>query len=178
MNIMPTYKAPSVALTAMLILALVALLTGCENSDQPTESTTTQEDIGQQEGSQLPLGNVAEFEDFTIRANVTPTEIVPDAMAQEHGVEIDSDLALLNVVILENRPEQRPEPVTAKLSASYKDLTNRAINIDMRETQANDRVSYIGTLNTSEQRIFDIAIEAQLENNSEPLRMTFEVQLP
>lgn len=178
MTTLPTYKAPSIALTAMLALALIALLASCGGSDQPTDSAATQANVDQQEGSQQPLGDVAEFEGFTIRANVTPTENLSDAMAQEYGVEVDSDLVLLNVVVLENRPEQQPAPVSAELSAFHEDLTNRTVSIDMRAVEANDLVSYIGTLDTSEQRIFEIVIEAQLENDSEPLQMSFEVEIP
>ena len=179
MNSMQKYTAPGITLTAILLVALVALLASCEKSGQAAESSADRINIDQQDEREQPLGDVAEFEGFTIRANVIPTGHLPDAMAQKYGVEADPDLFLLNVLILENQPEQQqPVPVPGELSAYYEGLTGRSTDIDMREVRANDRVSYIGTLDTSTQRIFQIVIKAQTENADQPLHMSFEVQIP
>ncbi|WP_404417544.1 DUF4426 domain-containing protein [Marinospirillum sp.] len=178
MNTLQKNRVPGVALTTMLAMALVALLAGCNGSEQTADSSDNQTNVDQSGGDEQPLGDVAEFDGFTLRANVSPTEYLSDAMAQQHGIEADPSLVMLNVVILEKRPEQRPVTVSGELSVFYESLTGRDTDIDMRSVKTNDGISYIGTLDTSEQRFFAFVIEAQPEGTDEPLQMNFEVQLP
>lgn len=177
MNTLQKNRIPSAALAAMLTLALVALLAGCEGSEQTVDSTANQTNVDQPGEDEQPLGDVAEFDGFTLRANLSPTEHLPDEMAQLYGIEADPSLVMLNVVILEKRAEQQSIPVSAELSAHYESLTGHATDIDMRAVEANDSVSYIGTLDTSTQRVFQFVIEAQPEGTDQPLQMNFEVQL-
>ena len=174
---MTRYKASGAALTALLTLAFVGLLAGCGGSEQASASTATQVNGDQHDVDVQPLGDIAEFDGFSIQAYLSPTESLPDAMAQQYGVETDPNFFLLNVVILETETEQQSEPILAEISAHYEDMLGRDISIDMRRIDANNHSSYIGILDTSDQRNFDIVIEAQLENTEQPLRMSFEVQL-
>jgi hypothetical protein len=177
MNSMRRNKVPGFALPGILAMALMAMLAGCERGEQTTRSAERQAQDNQPAADELPLGQVEEFDGFTLRANVSPTESLPEAMARQYGIESGPNLALLNLVILEARPDQQPVPVPAELNVQYESLIGHAQVIDMREAEADGYVSYIGTLDASTQRIFRIAIEAQPAGADEPLRMHFEVQL-
>ncbi|WP_409526508.1 DUF4426 domain-containing protein [Nitrincola sp. MINF-07-Sa-05] len=178
MNTIQKNKVRSLALPTILTMALAALLVGCDRSDQPADVTASQVNVDEREASEQPLGDVAEFDGYTLRANVSPTEHLPDAMALQYGIEADANVFLLNVVILENGQEQQPVPATGELSAYYESVTGHTTKIDMREVEANDLVSYVGTLDTSTQRVFQFVIEAQVENTDLPLQMSFEAQIP
>lgn len=169
MNILQRNKFQGVALTAVLSIALLA---GCDKAEQSVDSPETQASVDQ------PLGHVAEFDGFTLRASLSPTERLPEAMAQQYGIEADPDRALLNVVIMEQRPDGQPVPVSAEVSAHYESLVGHETVIDMRAVEADGLVSYIGTLDASAQRVFRFVIEAQPEGNDQPLQTDFEVQLP
>ncbi|MFO7705107.1 MAG: DUF4426 domain-containing protein [Halopseudomonas sp.] len=175
MNRLQRNTFQGVALTAVLSIALLA---GCDQAEQSVDSTETQAPVDQLQGDDRPLGHVAEFDDFTLRANVSPTERLPAAMAEQHGIEADPDLVMLNVVILEKRPDGRPVPVSAAVSAHYESLVGQDTVIDMRAAEADGLVSYIGTLDSSAQRVFRFVIEVQPEGTDQPLQTDFEVQLP
>lgn len=177
MNILQKSESRSALLTIMLTMVVTALLAGCDGSEQAVDSNETPANVSQSAGNEQPLGEVAEFDEFTIRANVSPTEFLPDAMAQQYGIEADSSLYLLTVVVLENQPEQLPMPVSVELSAYYESLTGQITDIDMRAIEANDRVSYVGTLDASAQRVFQFVIEAQPEGSEQPLQMNFNLEL-
>ncbi|KGK42102.1 hypothetical protein LH51_09700 [Nitrincola sp. A-D6] len=124
-----------------------------------------------------PLGQTMEIDGFMLRANVSRTDDLPDAMAQQYGISADPDLSLLNLVILENQSDQQDATVSAEVSAQYESLTGQLADIEMRTVEADGYVSYIGTLDTSSEHIFKILIKAQPANTDQVLEMEFEVQL-
>lgn len=172
MNTMQRNKYQSVALTAMLSIALIS---GCEQAEQTVDLNENQAHVDQPE---RPLGHVAEFEGFTIRANVSPTEFLPDAMIRQHDIEAGPDIVQLNVVILEKRPDGQLVAVSAQLSAHYENDAGKVEVIDMRAVKANGLVSYMSTLDTSTQQVFRFFIEALPEGTDQPLKTNFEVKLP
>ncbi len=203
MNSMQSNTLRSIVLTIAMI-AIMALLAGCDRNDEPVESadgqaqdgpgqtidstedqsrdgrvdsTDDQARDGRTDADQHPQGHVREFDGFTLRANVSRTEDLPDAMARNYDIEAEADLVLLNVVVLENRPDGQSAPVSAEVSAQHESLSGHGEDIDMRAVETDGHVSYIGTLNVSDQRTLQLVIAAQPEGADEPLQMDFEVQL-
>ena len=162
----------------MLSIVLMAVLASCERSEQTANSSGSQGRVDQAAAAdQRPLEQVSEFDGYTLRANVTRTEFLPEAMASRYGIQAEPDRVLLNVVVLENRPDRQPGPVLAEVSAQYQNQIGQAEVIDIRAAEADGYVSYIGTLDTSAQRVFQLVIEAQPADTDARLRMDFEVQL-
>ncbi len=167
----------SVALRVVLFIATIGVLGGCQRAEQTAGPAGSQPQVDQSAGDERPLEQVMEFDGFTLRANVTRTEFLPDAMARQYGIQADPDSVLLNVVIMENRPDRQPAPMSAEVTAKYENRIGQVQVIDMRAAEANGFVSYIGTLDASAQRVFRLVIEAQPAGVDEPLLMDFEVQL-
>lgn len=174
MNILKKYKFQGVALTAVLSTALLA---GCDKTE-PTVESTEDRTKAEQQDQDRPLQHIAEFDGFTLRANITPTERLPTAMVEQYGIEADPDRLLFNAIIYEKRSSGQPEPVSADVSVHYENLVGHDTEIDMRKIEANDSVSYIGTLDTTDQLVFRFVVEAQPEGSDQPLQADFEVQLP
>lgn len=164
-------------LSVMLSICLIAGLAGCGRPEPPATVTQSEAHEGQPDADQGPLGQVTEFDGFTLRANVIRSEFLPDAMVRKYGIEAAPDLTLLNLVILENRADGASVPISAKLSARYESLVGHVEAIEMREVEVDGQVSYIGSVDASTQRVFRFVIEAQPEGTDSPLRMDFEVQL-
>ena len=120
---------------------------------------------------------VKEFDDFTLRANISPTEFLPETMARAYAITAAPNLVLLNLVVLEKRSDGQAVPVSAALSAHYENLVGQVKVIDMRVVEANGNVSYIGTLDASAERVFRLVIEAQPAGTNQPLQVNFDVQL-
>jgi hypothetical protein len=176
MNVMQRNKIQNMALSIAMIVML-AILSGCELPEQAGTSTESQVPVGQSDEGRQPLGHVIEFDGFTLRANVLRTDILPEAVARQYGIEPEPDVFLLNVVILENLPDRQPAPVPAEVSAQHKGLSGHGESIDMRAVEADGHVSYIGRLNASAQDHFQLIIDAQPAGTDEMLKMTFEVHL-
>lgn len=172
MSILQRKNICSIALTVMLSIVMLA---GCERTEQA--AVTSQSQASVDEGGELPLGQVVEFDGFTLRANVSGTEFLSEAMARQYGIEADPNLALLHVVVLEGQPDGGRVPVTAQLSAQYEDLIGHVEVIEMRPVEADGKVSYIGSVDTSTQRVFRFVIEAQPAGAQKPLQLNFEVLL-
>jgi hypothetical protein len=182
MNTMQRSKLRSVALPVPLFLALammavIALLSGCERSAQTADPYEDQVSVSQPGEDPGPMGHVAEFDGYTLRANVGRTDALPDAMAREYGIEPEPDHFLLNLVILEDRPDGQSVTVSAEVSARYEDLIGHGGTIDMRAAETDGHVAYIGTLDAGAQRVLEILIEAKPEGIEGPMRMNFEVRL-
>ena len=174
MNIRHRNRDLRVALPGMLCMALMA---GCERTGQSTESAVGQPEGDQGAADERPLGQVTEFDGFTLRANLSRTEFLPDDMARKYGIDPALNLALLNLVILEKRPDQQSVTVPAEVKVQYENLVGHSEVIDMRAVEEDGYVSYIGTLDASTHRVYRLAIEAMPAGADEPLRMNFEVQL-
>lgn len=173
MTTMPRHKIPGLVLS----IALIAALTGCDQSEQAVGSPGNQASVTQSDNDQQSSGHVAEFDGYTLRANAIRSDVLPDAMARQYEIEADADLVLLNLVILETRADQQPVPVRAQVSARHEGLTGHGRAIDMRPVEADGMISYIGTIEAGGQRHFQLVVEAQPDGTDEPLKMDFEVQL-
>ena len=170
-----------------LFIAMCALLAGCDRDEQSVDSAVDRPIVDQSArdqpsndeagADQQPMEHVVEFDGFTLRANVSRSDVLPEAMAQEYGIEAKSDHFLLNVVILEDRSGEYPAPVTANVSVKHESLAGHVESIDMRAVESNGHVSYIGILNASTQRSFQLVIEAQPSGSDQSLNMDFDVQL-
>lgn len=164
-------------LSVTLPIAIMALIVGCDQTETTIDSAEYKAPGEQPAGDQKPLGHVVESDDFTLRANVNRADLLPDSMAEKYGIEPETDLFLLNLVIQEHRPDQQPLSVSADVSATHESLTGHSNTIDMRSVEEDGYVSYIGTLDASNQRFFILVIEAHPEGTDQPLQMHFEVQL-
>ena len=188
MNTIQKSKTGNVALSIVMI-AVMAVLAGCERDEQTADQVDTAAPVTQssesqrrtedqrQSNDQRPLEHAVEFDGFTLRTNVSRTDALPEAMARRYEIEPDANRVLLNVVIMENQPNQQAAPVAGEVSARHETLSGHRENIDMRAIEVDGHVSYIGTLDASTQRMFQLVIEALPEGSEQPLEMDFEVRL-
>ena len=174
MNRLYRSRVQGLALPGMLLILLMA---GCEGADQAGDAVGSQAPVDQSAVDAQPLGQVAEFDDYTLRANVPRTEVLPDAMARKYDIQPAANLALLNLVVLDKRSGQQPAAVEAEVAVRYEGLVGHAEVVDMRAIEEDGYVSYLGTLDASSQRVFRLTIEAQPRGTNEQLQMSFEVQL-
>lgn len=176
MNINHTTCALRIMLS-IVMFAIIAVLAGCERTEQTAITDGELEPVGQPAKEQKPLGQVMEFEGFTLRANVIRADFLSETMIEQYGIEPQPNLALLNLVILDNQSEQQPATVRAEVTAQQQNLLDHINVIEMRLVEADGYVSYIGTLEAGAQRIFQLTIKAQPADTDQLLEMNFEVRL-
>ena len=173
---MQSNRIQSVLLSVTLsifVMVMIGVLAGCERADQ----TDPDSPVDRPPGNGQPLSQVAEFDDFTLRVSVSRTELLPDAMAIKYAIKPAPDLVLINLVIVENRLDPQRVTVPADVSVQYESRIGREEVINMRAIQAAGDISYIGTFDSSAQRVFELDIEALPAGSDEPLHMSFEVYL-
>jgi len=174
---LPKEKIQRVAIPIILSMMVVTMVTGCDGAEPVAEVAVTHAPVGESDEAHQPLSKVMEIDGFTLQANVTRTDFLHDAMAEQYDIDPDPDYVMLKLVILENRSDNRPEPVSAEVGAEYKNTIGQIETIAMRSVEADGYISYIGTLDAGSQRTFNLSIEAQPAGTDEPLHMDFEVEL-
>ncbi|MGP9800602.1 DUF4426 domain-containing protein [Rheinheimera sp. NSM] len=161
----------------IVVLHLTVALTACGKVEQSVDSAKEPPNTGEPVGPEQPLGHIVEFDNFTLRANVSRATVLSDTMAQKYGITVHPDLAVLNLVILDNTSDRSQATVEAVVSARHENLLGHSKEIDMQSIETDGYISYIGTLDASSQRVFQLIISAQPQGSEQPLQMNFEVRL-
>lgn len=161
----------------MVMLSTFVILAGCDRPGQSVDSVGQNSVRGEHAGPDKPLGHVMEFDGYTLRANVSRADVLNDTMARRYGIAANPDLALLNLVIQDNNVARQEATVEAAVSVEHENLLGQTQVVDMRAIEADGYISYVGTLDASSQRIFQLIIKVRPEGTEQPLEMNFEVQL-
>lgn len=120
--------------------------------------------------------NIRQFGDYTVRSSTVTSENLSRETASAHGIERDPRRAVLNVTVLKNNVGV-DKTVPAGVQAHVRNLTGQRRDIDMRETAAEGRVSYMGTYEFSHGEALDFTITIQPENSGKTFTMNFRERL-
>lgn len=121
-----------------------------------------------------PPVHVAEFGRYTLRANAIPSDLLPAASARKHGIERARDRGVLNLVVLERRPDGSQATVAAEVAARQENLLGQSDAVEMRAIRENSRVSYLGTFGFAPLRNFRFMLRVRPAGSDETLTTAFE----
>ena len=142
------------------VLALVAALAGAQAADAAAQ----------------PQVHVVKFGAYTLRANAIQCNVLPTSMARQHGIECATDRGVLNLAILERKPDGRDVTVPAEVSVRQENLLGQSEAIKMRAIEENGSVSYLGTFGFASRRNFRFAISARPVASDKALTIKFEAR--
>ncbi|MDX1676735.1 DUF4426 domain-containing protein [Arsukibacterium sp.] len=162
---------------AVVILAAVSILSGCDRAGQRLAPGPEDSAAGDITGPDKPLGEVMEFDGYTMRASITRASVLNQNMAQKYGIGQNPDLALLNLVIQDNSEPRQDATVAATVHVEHENLLGQTQVVEMRAAETDGYISYYGTLDASSQRVFQLRIKAQPDSTEQMLEMYFEVRL-
>ena len=162
-------------ITVSLIFA--GLLAGCERASQSVTPATEPGNNAEVVVPDKPLGHVMEFDGYTLQANITRADVLNENMTEKYGIEVNPDLALLNLVILDNSEPRQDATVNATVYVEHENLAGHTQVIEMRAADTDGYISYYGTLDASSQRIFQLTVKAQPAGTEQMLEMNFEARL-
>lgn len=115
-----------------------ASLVGCgRESSVPTSAGSTTDPTQQ--------GTLSRVGDVSIRANVTPTAMIGEAVAAQYGIERDEHSMLLLVSVSQG-PEAQETALPAQVTATVTDLRGVSQTIEMREVRSGSLIDYLGTV--------------------------------
>lgn len=155
-NAVPLDFLYTAAKTVRLAAAALVLITGTTAWSQPHQR---------------------EFGPYVLRSSTASTVNLSGETAKAHGIERDPRRALLNVTIMK-KSQGLDETLPAKVQVRARNLTGRERDIEMRETTAEGRVSYMGTYEFVPNEVLDFTITARPEGGNEALTMTFRDRMP
>lgn len=116
----------------------------------------------------------SEIGDYTVIYSVVRSDTLPVEEASRHGLPADPNAVLVNVTV-----QRGGENVTAQMNAIVTNLAEQQREIEMRESVANDLVSYIGVVEIADREVLDFTIDILPEGTDAPFRLEFrETFLP
>lgn len=116
------------------------------------------------------------FGDYELHFNALTTDQINERMATEHGIVRSKNRVLLNVSVLENQGIGIPVSVTARVSASARNLTGQIRNLPVREIRDGDAIYYIAETPIENAETLIFTVEATPETGTEPLKVSFQKQ--
>jgi len=118
-----------------------------------------------------------DFGDFTVHYNAMRSSMISPEIAKAYGIRRSDSRALINVSILKNAEDNTTNAVTAKISASGRNLTGQTRNVKMREINEGDgAIYYLGELSVRNMETFDFTVTIQPEGQDKPFNVKFRQQ--
>lgn len=115
-----------------------------------------------------------QLDDYTVIYSAVRADTLPEETARRHGLPTHSNAALLNVTV-----QRGGMNVEAAIDASATNLARQHRMIEMRETVANDLVSYMGVVEIADREVLDFVIDIRPEGAERSYRIEFrETFLP
>lgn len=114
--------------------------------------------------------------DYVLRASTVNAANLPETMRVQHGIGLDPHTAVLNVTV-QRKGEGTLHNVPARMIVRSRNLQGEEAGVDMRETVANERVSYMGTYRSHPGEVLDFRITAHPEGVQQAITLSFRNRL-
>lgn len=109
-----------------------------------------------------------EFDDYTVVYSAVRADTIPEEVARRHALPSTSNAALLNVTV-----QRDGANVEAVIDARATNLARQTRDIEMRETVANELVSYLGVVEIADREVLDFVIDVMPEGARQSYRIEF-----
>lgn len=113
---------------------------------------------------------------FAMHSSVVSSKSIAAETARQHGIEPADDVGVLNVVVL-RETDGVQWPIRASLSASRTTLSGVTRDIELREVQAQGRVSYVGTFEFVPREVLDFNVTARIDPASPLLQLSYRERM-
>lgn len=123
-------------------------------------------------GTALAQAHEKQFGDFTLRSSTVGSESLSPHTAREHGIRPSPRRAILNVTV-----KKDGQTIPARVSAVGRSLTGKKREIGMRETIANNYVSYTGSYEFTHGEVIDFTVTAIPRGSETPLTLTYRERM-
>ena len=118
-----------------------------------------------------------DFGEFTVHYNALSSSLITPEVAKAYGIRRSDSRALINISVLKNNADKTTTAVTAKVTASGRNLTGQTRTVDMREiNESDDAIYYLGELSVRNMETFDFTIEVLTEGQEKPFNVRFRQQ--
>lgn len=123
-------------------------------------------------GTALAQAHEKQIGAFTLRSSTVGSESLSPQSAREHGIERSPRRAILNVTVTKDG-----QTIPARVSAVGRSLTGKNRDIGMRETIANNYVSYTGSYEFTHGEVIDFTVTATPRGSETPLTLTYRERM-
>lgn len=129
-------------------------------------AVATAQETGVEEFEPLLREQVGEY---TILSSTTRSDALPAETAERHNLPQSDEAAILNVTV-----QREGRNVEADVNVRVTNLAQQIRDIEMRETRANDRVSYLGIIDLAPRETLTIDLEILPAGETEPIRLSYQ----
>jgi len=112
------------------------------------------------------------FGDYEVHYIGLNSSFLPEEASEAYDIPRSRSLAYLSVSVLKNAGPDLPEPVTATLTGTIKNLIGQTRTIEFREIKETNAVYYVSTFRFDKSEIYRIHLEVTPEGESR----TFDVK--
>lgn len=105
---------------------------------------------------------------YVLRSSTVGSETLSKETALHHGIVPAPTRAVINVTV-----SKGDQTVPAAVSVVARNLSGRARDIPVRQTEENGYVSYVGAYDFVNGEVLDFAVKARPEGNQETLSLRF-----
>ncbi len=126
--------------------------------------------------SGLMAENSTSIPGYTIHHNALRTSDLQPDIAKTYNIRRSKNRAMLNVSIIKTVPDTTGEPVTAKVTATGKNMRGQVRNIPLREIKESSAVYYIGDFLVENQETVNFTIQVTPEGESKSYTTSIEQQ--
>lgn len=113
---------------------------------------------------------------YTIHHNAFLSNELAAEVLKQYGIRRSPNRALINISIIKDVPNTTGTPVTAKVTATARNLRGQIRAIPLREIKEQNAVYYIGEFLVENQETVAFTIEAQPEGDDKTLHATLKQQ--
>jgi hypothetical protein len=123
-----------------------------------------------------PAEQSVAFGDYTVHYNALATDVLRPEVAQRYGIARSKNQALLNVAVLKNVAGTAAQPVTARVEAHARNLSNQLTAMEMREVRDQGAIYYLGVARVSDNDTITFTVDVTPEGQGQPTRVEFRQQ--
>ena len=120
----------------------------------------------------LPLTVLAEenstkVSGYTIHHNALTTDFLSPAVAKAYNIRRSKNRGMINISVIQDVPGKTGKPVTARVTATAKNLIGQSRPVELREVREGDAVYYIGDFLIGNRELLNFELEVQPTGSDE-----------
>lgn len=115
----------------------------------------------------LAAENSTKVSGYTIHHNALTTDFLSPAVAKAYNIRRSKNRGMLNISVIQDVPGTTGKPVTARITATAKNMIGQSQQVPLREVREGDAVYYIGDFLVGNREQLNFKLEVQPSGSDE-----------
>ena len=111
--------------------------------------------------------NSTKVDGYTIHHNALTTDVLSPTVAKAYNIRRSKNRGMLNVSVIQDVPGSTGKSVTARITATAKNLIGQSRQVPLREVREEDAIYYIGDFLVGHREQLNFELEVQPSGSDE-----------